>query len=127
MAMGFLQIVSSPHGSGPSAGPVPMPIDRAASALFHHDGVTIAQPTGRLRRYPDVSPGSAVFLEPTMNYAGRSNWGRLRRSVDQVAGTDVSWGQVLYRASVVVALLILALAAGNSLYNVSENRPLVPL
>jgi hypothetical protein len=62
-----------------------------------------------------------------MNYAGQSNWGRLRRSVDQVAGTDVSWGQVLYRASVVVALVILALAVGNSLYNVSENRPLVPL
>ena len=54
--------------------------------------------------------------------ADRFRVGRLRRSVD-----EASWGSIVYRGATAIAALILVLAIGNYLYNVSQNRPLIPL
>jgi len=50
---------------------------------------------------------------------------RLRQSIDHVA--EASWGSILYRGSTAIAVLIIVLAIGNYLYNVSQDRPLIPL
>ena len=57
--------------------------------------------------------------------ADRFHVGRPRQSVDYAA--EASWGSILYRGATAVAVLILMLAAANYLYNVSQNRPLIPL
>ena len=57
--------------------------------------------------------------------AGRFRWGRVPRSGHPAA--DMSWGNVLYRGAVALAVLIVVLAAGNYLYNLSQSRPLIPL
>lgn len=57
--------------------------------------------------------------------AGRFHWGRLPQSGHQAAG--MSWGNVLYRGAAALAVLIVVLAAGNYFYNLSQNRPLIPL
>jgi hypothetical protein len=56
--------------------------------------------------------------------ADRFRVGR-RHSVDQAA--EASWGSILYRGTTAVAVLILVLAVANYVYNISQNRPLVPL
>jgi len=50
----------------------------------------------------------------------------LRRS-PQSANHEASWGLVFYRGATAVAVLILVLAVGNWLYNMSQGRPLIPL
>ena len=57
--------------------------------------------------------------------ADRFRVGRSRQSVDH--GADASWGSILYRGATAIALLILVLAIGNCLYNMSQSRPLIPL
>jgi len=40
---------------------------------------------------------------------------------------EMSWGPVLYRAAATLAGLIVVLTAVNYFYNVSQDRPLIPL
>jgi len=40
---------------------------------------------------------------------------------------EMSWGRVLYRAAATLAGLIVVLTALNYFYNVSHDRPLIPL
>jgi hypothetical protein len=60
-----------------------------------------------------------------MNNADRFHLGRPPQSADHAA--EASWGLILYRGATAVAVLILVLAAGNYLYNMSQSRPLIPL
>jgi hypothetical protein len=45
----------------------------------------------------------------------------------QPSDHEASWGLVLYRGATAVAVLLLVLALGNWLYNLSQGRPLIPL
>jgi hypothetical protein len=56
--------------------------------------------------------------------SGRFHWGRPRHPDNQAVA--VSWGNIFYRGAAGLAALIAVLAIGNYLYNVGENRPLVP-
>lgn len=40
---------------------------------------------------------------------------------------DMSWGNVLYRGAAALAALILVFTAANYIYNLTQNRPLLPL
>jgi hypothetical protein len=81
------------------------------------------------------TPAGALYIRIPVNVlflwslqmidTGRFRWGRVARSGHQAA--DMSWGNVLYRGAVALAVLIVVLAAGNYLYNLSQNRPLIPL
>lgn len=55
--------------------------------------------------------------------------GRFRSGRPQPFGNqaDMSWGNVLYRGTAVLAAVILVLTAANYIYNLSQNRPLIPL
>ena len=57
--------------------------------------------------------------------AGRFHVGRRPQPGEHVA--EASWGSILYRGATTVAVLILVLAVGNWLYNMSQSRPLIPL
>jgi len=57
--------------------------------------------------------------------ADRFRMGRLRYSVGHVA--EGSWGSIVYRGTTAVAVLIVVLALGNVLYNMSQDRPLIPV
>jgi len=57
--------------------------------------------------------------------AGRFHLWRPREPGNRAG--DISWGNVLYRGATVLAALIAVLAIGNCIYNIGENRPLVPL
>jgi len=39
----------------------------------------------------------------------------------------LTWGQILYRASVMIAVLLVALDAANFLYQATEGKPIIPI
>jgi hypothetical protein len=57
--------------------------------------------------------------------ADRFRLGRTPQSGNHTA--DAAWGSIFYRGALAFAVLILVLALGNWVYNVSQSRPLIPL
>src|SRR5262245_47862770 len=114
-----------PTAAGLSGGPVPMRIGGSRRTLFHHDGVTICAVNQRMRpSVIGIRNAIASWSRPMIN-TDRFRVGRLRQSIDHVA--EASWGSILYRGATTIAVLIIVLALGNYLYNLSQNRPLLPL
>jgi len=52
---------------------------------------------------------------------------RWRRAPSTMADAALSWGEILYRACVMLAGLIMIVAAINALYQASINQPMIPV